>query len=162
MPSQNDLLELHYKKLTEHTTVPRTALGDEALKSIITDSVLSDAYFSTKNIQNIQDTIRYAVYMETKQTIGPQSENDLLIIMRSIYLQYTSNDNNNITEEIQYLNSKVVEYSVKTILIAVYQHMEYMKELHSNLPPWSRAPMDRAQYMSSAGTKDMETWKQFL
>ena len=52
--------------------------------------VLSDTFFSSQNIQLLQNSIRAGVYNMSngKFTIGPQDCDTLKIIMRSIFLQY--------------------------------------------------------------------------
>lgn len=159
MVSQHQLLELHYNKLTQQTTVPKMQTGDEALKSVILDTKLSRAFFSPANIQNVQDTLRYRVHKDTKQVIGNQSEHDLLIVMRSIYLQYSGNVEDNIKDEILDLNHKVLEYCVPVVTSAVYQHLQFLKDI-KKVP--GTQYMDRPVLMSSAGTKTMTSSKSFL
>ena len=156
-PTSNDLLELHYNKLVSQTTIPNQAFGQEALKSIISDSTLSKAFFCDKNIQTIQDTIRYQVYRDTKKVIGKQSDYDLLIVMRSIYLQYSDNTNDDIRGQIADLNRRVIEYAVPTITTALLQHMQYMRD-KDKLP----YPLEHPTNVSSAGSKDLASNKRFL
>lgn len=155
--TSNDLLEIHYNKLVSQTTIPNQPFGQDALKSIISDSTLSNAFFSEANIQGIQDTIRYRVYKDTKKVIGNQSEYDLLIVMRSIYLQYSDNTNDDIRGQIADLNKRVIEYAVPTIITSLRQHMEFLKN-KDKLPYL----MDHPKNVSSAGTKDLASNKRFL
>ena len=60
---------------------------DECYVEIIT---FSEMYFCHANVNILQDGIRYSDIRKAneKHIIGKQSEHDLIIIMRSIYLQY--------------------------------------------------------------------------
>lgn len=159
MVSQHQLLELHYNKLTQQTMVPKMQPGDEALKTVITETKLSRAFFSPQNIQDIQATLRYQVHKDTKQIIGNQSEYDLLIVMRSIYLQYSGNNEEDIKGEIAYLNQEVLKYCIPVVTSAVYQHLQFLKDV-KKLP--GTEYMDRPVLMSSTGTKMMAQSKRFL
>lgn len=125
---------------------------NEAIKGIHTTNPLSDIYFSRVNIDALQEAIRYQVYLKSckKHIIGKQSENELLIIMRGIYLEYKRHLDD-VLQEVRYLNMKVLEYSVPKILEEIKMYLYYRKDI-SQLP----IPLDRAQFVSSKGTKTLE------
>ena len=122
----------------------------EALKSVQEESLLSRVYFSAKNIELLQNKIRYDVYQNTQQTIGNQSPLQLKIIMRSIYLQHSKNLKQSITEQVKDLNRRVVEYAVSNILTNLNQYMMY-KERVSTLP----VPLEHSKNVSNKGTKSL-------
>ena len=103
----------------------------EALYGIQETTQLNQLYFSKANMNEIQAGLRYNVYIKTdkKHIIDKQSEVELEIIMRSIYLQHSPNLPNNIKEQIRYLNQLVVDWSVETIIPEVYQYYGYLKEI---------------------------------
>jgi len=72
---------------------------------------LSNAFFSIENLRIIQNGIREGVYQKSEGNylIGIQDYDTLKIIMRSIFLQHSSNMNTNIREQIQALNNEVLE-----------------------------------------------------
>ena len=51
--------------------------------------------------------------------------------MRSIYLQNSKNQDNNIQKQIKELNSLVLDYSVPNIIVGVQQYMGYKKDVSS-------------------------------
>ena len=106
-----------------------------SLKGIQTKSILSDVYFSKDNINQIQNMLRYNVYVRSNKEyiIDRQSDTQLLIIMRSIYLQNSKNLDYNITQQIEELNKLVLDYCVPNVLIQVKQYMQY-KESVSKIP----------------------------
>ena len=84
---------------------------DNSLKSIQSDNVLNKTFFSQKNIDMIQNAIINEVVQKTGYKIGRQSELQLQIIMRSLFLQFARNDPCNIKQQIIELDRKVIDYS---------------------------------------------------
>lgn len=111
---------------------------------------LNMAFFSHQNVNSLQDSIRKAVYDRSngKHIIGKQSEIELKIIMRSIYLQYSKNLSSEISQQIAILNKLVVNVCVPKIISNVEQYIGYKHDI-SGLPK----PLPRPQNLSSAGTK---------
>tara|TARA_B100000795_G_C22594187_1_gene358649 strand:- start:66 stop:620 length:555 start_codon:yes stop_codon:yes gene_type:complete len=124
----------------------------EAVKTIISSNPVSQAYFSQENINLIQRTIRYQVWLQSgkKHIVGKQSDLQLQIIMRSYYLQYSKNQPNDIKGQVTRLNNMVIAYSVPAILSSVEQFIGYKKAV-SQLPE----PMARSKNVSNAGTKTL-------
>jgi hypothetical protein len=139
-------------KLYQETS-PNKYASEEAIKSIHTQNDISTIFFSRENIDALQDSIRYLVYTKSckKHTIDKQSENDLLIIMRSIYLQYAEHKPYNILDQIKVLNLYVVEYCVPKILEEINIYLYYRKDI-SQLP----MPMERGEFISAKGNKVLE------
>ena len=59
------------------------------------------------------------VFKTSGNRIGRQSDTELQIIMRSIYLQYSENNNCNIISQVKVLNKKVLDYCVEKINKAI-------------------------------------------
>jgi|688.fasta_scaffold164724_1 hypothetical protein len=114
---------------------------------------LSIAFFSKENIDEIQCAIINEVYRKTngKYQIEKQSENELIIIMRSYYLQYGKNLPDNINGQVNKLNNMVINWSSDEIITNIDQYMKY-KETVSTLP----MPLERSQLSSQKGTKTLE------
>jgi len=64
----------------------------EELKGIQSLTPLSRAFFSKQNISSLHTNIRYQVWLDTNKqhVISAQSNEELILIMRSIYLQNSS------------------------------------------------------------------------
>ena len=75
------------------------------------DTSLSTAFFSAQNIKIIQNGIRAGVYQKSNQQyiIDNQNEDELKIIMRSIFLQNSKNLATNIPQQIATLNQIVFD-----------------------------------------------------
>ena len=125
-----------------------------SLQGIQDNNVLNKAFFSQRNINNIQKQIQRKVLEKTNYTIGRQSDLQLQIIMRSIYLQYSKNLNCNYAEQIRELNKKITDYSVDRIVIEISQFLEYRKEV-SKMPN----PISLPKNLSNAGEKSLSFFK---
>jgi hypothetical protein len=116
-------------------------------------SQVSGMFFSTENINLLQNGMRNQILNMSngKFIIGRQSDDELKIIMRSIYYQYSKNLPYNIKEQVKYLNTKVLEWSVPRILTNLKQDQQYRKDI-STLPE----PLERSQLPSQKGTRVLE------
>ena len=95
-------LFLQDKILTDSRTVY------DNLKYTQQNTALSNLYFSSKNMAIIQNAIRANVYNSSKEKylIDEQNKDTLNIIMRSIYLQNSLNQPDNLTKQIEDLNKQ--------------------------------------------------------
>ena len=136
---------LDYKNSPDTKTLKNCNTQD-SLKGILDETLLSNTFFSVDNIQNIQNMIRYYFFQEKNEIISEQSNNELLIIMRGIYLKYSNSAANTIDEiksEVLELNNIVTEFSLKQIYINYdnwNKHIEDLEKLPEpiDLPKTSR------------------------
>jgi hypothetical protein len=100
---------------------------------------LSCAYFSKENIKIIQNAIRAGVYEMSKQQyiIDNQDVDILNTIMRSIFLQYSSNLEENILEQIESLNKLVIDYCVPKLYIEARSYLIFKKDVSTLVIPMS-------------------------
>jgi hypothetical protein len=148
----NTLTSNYNNNLYTEDNNPNKNFHSEALKGIQTESLLSRTFFSDKNIDIIQNSIRYNVYnlSNSQYIIARQSDIQLQIIMRSLYLQFSKNLNTGIREQVQELNNMVVNYCVPRILSEIQQYIVYKSDV-SKLPE----PIDRSLNLSVKGTKTL-------
>ena len=125
-----------------------------SLKGIQATNVLNTAFFSQRNINNIQKQIQKKVLDLTNYKIGRQSDLQLQIIMRSIYLQYSKNLNCDYANQIRDLNKKVTDYSVDRIVVEISQFLEYRNEV-SKIPD----PISLPKNLSNAGEKSSSLFR---
>ena len=126
----------------------------EALYGIQETSTLNQLFFSKQNMNNIQNMIRYNVYLKTenKFVIDKQSDVELEIIMRSIYLQHSPNLPNKIKEQIEYLNKLICDWAVEQIIPEVQQYVGYLKEIE-----YMPIPIDLPANLSSKGSRTLRS-----
>ncbi len=124
----------------------------EALYGIQESSTLSHVFFSRQNLNRIQDLIRYNVYIKSnkKHVIDRQSDVNLEIIMRSIYLQHSPNLPNKIKEQVDYLNGLVTDYCVEQIIPEVDQYLGYLSEIQ-----YMPMPIELPRNLSSKGSRSL-------
>jgi len=121
--------------------------------SRITPTPLYNKFFSSANIEFIQNTIISNVKIQTSQIISNQDETNLIVIMRSIYLQYIKNTDDFQTE-LNRLNKEVIMYSVKNIVSNIGHYLHYLEDI-SKLP----MPLEHPKYMRPDGLKN---YKDFI
>jgi len=135
-PNTGDIFTLYNKKPINSKSTPykNALIGNQH------ESVLSQAYFSAENIQIIQNAIKAGVYHSSKgkHIIGDQDEDTLKIIMRSTFLQFSSNRLDNITEQIKDLNQLVVDYSIPQIISEANAYKKYKYDVSNLAVPLER------------------------
>jgi hypothetical protein len=110
-----------------------------ATEGLWNETALSQAYFSKQNIQILQNGIRAGVYNRSngQYVIGPQDCDSLKIIMRSVFLQYSANQPNNIPEQIKQLNKIVLEYCIQQVYSEAQGYMKYVDDVSTLVVPMS-------------------------
>ena len=132
-------------------------------KNLYGETLLTYLFFSQENVDNIQKVLRMLVYKEMGKVIDYQSSNDLLIIMRSIFLSYSNHPEliqPNMSEEkkqslltkykneVSRLNELVINYTVPQICSQLQQYLQYLEDASSPVKP-----MEKPVSTNVAGTK---------
>jgi hypothetical protein len=131
-PNTSTLFEM-YDKIPAHqiTTFrnPTEGLWDE--------TTLSNSFFSRENIQIIQNGIRAGVYHKSngQYVIGPQDNDSLKIIMRSVFLQNASNQPTNISQQIAELNKMVLNFCIQQVYSEAQGYMKYIDDASTLVVP---------------------------
>lgn len=130
------------------TTVESEA--DDAIRGNLMATPLNQAYFSPANVQIVQNKIRKEVYERSKGEflIDPQSADQLLIIMRAMYLQYGKNQPTHVREQIAELNQLVSDYAVPKIIAEASMHKTYLHDI-THLP----VPLEQPIKLTQKGSK---------
>jgi hypothetical protein len=108
-----------------------------ATEGLWDETSLSNAFFSQQNIQIIQNGIRAGVYKRSngQYTIGQQDCDSLKIIMRSVFLQNSTNQPNNITQQIAELNKIVLNYCIQQVYSEAQGYMKYIDDASTLVVP---------------------------
>ena len=124
--------------------------GADAIRGNMNATPLNQAYFSPANVQIVQNKLRKEVYERSRGDflIDPQSVDELLTVMRAMYLQYGKNQPHNISGQIADLNQLVADWAVPKILAECSMHKTYLHDLQ-NLP----VPLAHPIKMSKTGSK---------
>lgn len=139
----------------------------ESLRGIHKGTLFSKMYYSRKNMNNLQNQIIYYVHKETGNVISKQSDNELLIVMRSAYLQHSKNpifgdlkkpeELDKLRQEINNLNQITIDYIVPDIVSQILQYKRYLVDITQNI-----VPMPRQVNPSIKGTKEFRDIKELM
>lgn len=104
------------------------------------NTALSDAFFSSKNIQALQNGLRAGVFNRSngQYLISEQNPDELKIIMRGIFLQNSKNLPNNIPDQISDLNKLVLSYAIGQVYGEAEGYMKYRYDASNMYEPISR------------------------
>jgi hypothetical protein len=114
-----------------------------ATEGLWTSNSLSNAFFSEQNIQIIQNGIRAGVYNSSngQYTIGSQDCDSLKIVMRSVFLQNSANQQNNIPQQIAQLNKIVLDYCIQQVYSEAQGYLKYINDASTLVVPISHPVM---------------------
>ena len=119
------------------------------------NTTLSMLFLSQDNVKIIENAIKSGVYnvSDKKYIIDRQDQDTLYIIMRAIYLQYSLNQPDNITQQIQDLNDRVVAYCVPRIYGEIQGYMQYKYDASTLV-----VPLENPSYYHPDKTLELKTF----
>ena len=134
----------------EPVSVP--SLVAEQIQYRHNNTPLNTVFFSQSNMANLQQKIHDAVLDMSKgqYDLSPQSEADLMLIMRSYYLQYAQNNPSDVATELDQLNQRVVGFAANRIMVEVVAYKRFRKDILDFPEPIAR-PMDMHIYGTRTG-----------
>ena len=125
-----------------------------AIEGIMERNIISDLFLSKKNIDLIELKIVNIILEKFNYKISKQSRNELLIVMRSIFLDNCTNNYSNkedVKKELTKLNNLVINYCVDNIMKNIKGHELYLKKINNNLNP-----LENGVNTNSKGEKQLE------
>lgn len=102
------------------------------------NSPVSIAFFSNKNIARIQKYIRREIFKRSKGEYvleTDQDENDLILVMRAIFLEYSRHLPTNIAEQVAELNRYTLREIVPGMITNIEQQMLYLRDMSQPIQP---------------------------
>ena len=114
------------------------------------DTPLNTVFFSQSNIDSLQTRIQATVQQMVGAIIDRQSDPDLMMIMRSYYLQYAQNNPSNVAGELEDLNTRVVNFAANRIATEVQAYRFYRKDI-LDFPAPIQHPIDVHIYGTRIG-----------
>ena len=101
---------------------------------------MSIAYFSKENMNIIQNGIRAGVHKLSKGSyvIAPQSEDNIKVVMRSIFLENSANLPTNISEQIKELNQIILDYCIPKVYSEAQGYLIYLHDVSNLATPMQR------------------------
>jgi hypothetical protein len=137
---------------------------NSVFKNETCETLLTELFYSKKNIDTIQNLIGHLVNKETGYVISRQDDDELLIIMRATYIEYsqhppllTRNDKVEKRKELiqmyvietQRLNGIILDTVVPKVISEIQQYISYRRD--SSTQP---SPISLPQFSSSKGERD--------
>jgi hypothetical protein len=109
--------------------------NERLITNTLSSNPLSQTFLHSNNIRVIQRKIAEKVYQISngQYRIGNQNEQQLLIIMRSMYLQYGKNQLIDIDVQVNELNDLVVEECVRIVVPNIQQQQGYIEDITSGI-----------------------------
>jgi hypothetical protein len=112
----------------------------------------SNTFFGQANIDAIQRRLIRVIKERTGYTIAPQSQEQLLIIMRYVYVQSGRNEGG--AAEVARLNELVLREVVPQVGAGLAQYLGYLRDASTMY-----TPMARGQATSIKGSKSLEVFR---
>ena len=92
---------------------------------------LKQVFFSPENVKYIQEKIIYEVLATTKKYKIPyQNEQDLRMIMETIYFDKTRNIGYDLNEQLRELNTYIVKFCVPLIINEIKVYLNYLDDIN--------------------------------
>jgi len=96
---------------------------------------LNLAFFSGENTNFLQNDIRQNVKTTTGYSIDKQNPDDLITIMRAVFINNSFNGYNDVTDQIKWMNNVVVETCTQQIYTGLSQYIVYVNQINKNPVP---------------------------
>ena len=124
----------------------------ESLQHSLAPNQVQRVFFSAANVDALQEGLRYGVYRASggRHVIGRQSDMELGLIMRSVYLQYGRNEARDVLAQVRELNAQVLQFAVPRVASEVDAYVHYRNDIE-RLPQ----PMERGQLATSKGDRTL-------
>ena len=142
--------------LIDRSGEQRDLLADSLITSVHQcDTPLSKVFFSASNMNTIQTNLRIVVREKTGYLIGRQSDEQVAIVMRGMYILY-ADPGNEIDTEVRRLNAIVLSQLAPMVGTGIAAYIGYMRDSTQ-----MHVPHERPKNMSQRGSKTTELFKGF-
>jgi len=140
MNGRINLVDSHNHLTLHDRNEPRSSTYHEALTGTWQSTPLSNMFFSVSNQEALQTGIQAGVYRMSggRYKVGAQSNDELKIIMRGIFLQQSRNQPGNLRQQIQELNNAVLAYAVPRVHGEAQGYLTYLRDVSTLVVPLAR------------------------
>ena len=114
---------------------------------------LNTLFFSEFNIDLLQKAIRQEFKNRSNFAIDFQNKNDLLTIMRAVFVNNSSQPYSDTNSQIKHMNSVVIKKAIDQITTGVAQYVGYLKSIESPVRPIDR-PVNTNMHGTRVGLND--------
>jgi hypothetical protein len=110
-----------------------------------TGTPLGDLFFSDFNLRSIQNNIRQSVLSTTGIAIDYQKQDDVLTLMRMVFINNSVDPYGNLPAQIKLMNDLVVKTATAQIGTGLSQYIGYIRDISTPLVPEPR-PINTSVY----------------
>lgn len=110
-----------------------------------TATPLNSTFFSAENMNVIQRTIRQKFREESGLSIDRQNENDLLALMRMVFINNQEDSYAAVCDQVKNMNKVVVSKALQQIRTNVSQFMTYVRDMDKPIVP-PETPLNTSVY----------------
>lgn len=99
---------------------------------------VSVAFFSNKNIDRIQRYIRREIFKRSKGEYvldTDQDENDLLLVMRSVFFEFSRHLPTNVEDQVTELNRYTLREIIPGMMTNIEQQILYLRDISQPIQP---------------------------
>jgi hypothetical protein len=130
--------------------------ASETFRHNMAPTDVSRMFFSRKNVDALQEAIRYRVWVDSsgRHVISRQSDTELGVVMHSIYVQQSRNvqgDAADVLGQVRELNAAVLAWCVPRIVGEADGYLRYRSDV-ANMP----VPMEHGAIVTSKGARQLE------
>lgn len=131
-PKTHDLFQMYDK-----IPVNQISTFRNPTEGLWDNTELSKTFFSHTNIEKVQQGIQQGVYHKSngQYRIAYQDQATLNIIMRSIFLQSSMNQTDNVVGQVNQLNNIVLDYCIPQVYGEAQGYMKYMYDVSTIANP---------------------------
>lgn len=154
-----ELLHARPESAAARAQVGEATAALESLGRDLQPTDVARLFFAAVNVEALQHGIRYGVYRQSggaRLVVGRQSDRELGIIMRSVYLQQarnsaTASDLAALLAQVRELNAHVLQYCVPRVAREALMYRTYLRDA-STLPD----PLPRSELATMKGQRTLE------
>lgn len=96
---------------------------------------LNNLFFSEFNQNLLQRAIREKFLQQYQIKIDYQDKNDLIAVMRVMYMANYANPYGDLCQQVKFINEKVIQQCIEQISTGVSQYYGYMNDLSKPIEP---------------------------
>ena len=110
-----------------------------------TGTPLGDLFFSDFNLRSIQNNIRQSVLTTTGIAIDYQKQDDVLTLMRMVFINNSVDPYGNLPAQIKIMNDLVIKTATAQIGTGLSQYIGYIRDISTPMIPEPR-PINTSVY----------------
>jgi hypothetical protein len=113
---------------------------------------LSTAYFHPSNVERVNFALRERTRLRTGYVIEPQRPEDLMVVMRAVYVLNARHLPCDLQEQVTELNEKALAECMPMVASGIEQRMGYLRDASQ-----MHTPIAHGKYTSSRGEGALST-----